>query len=90
MYFALIVYSCYRAVHKDFTVVLNVGEQILNNVHLVVKNVHIQYMDKESEPEVFLLWPILGVCVQIISHIFLYSVKGRLRRRLVVVGLVSS
>lgn len=32
---------------------MSAAEQIIDNVQVVVKNVHIQYMDKKTDPEVF-------------------------------------
>lgn len=32
---------------------MSASEQIIDNVQVVVKNVHIQYMDKKTDPEVF-------------------------------------
>lgn len=34
-------------------------KQIVDNIQVVVKNVHIQHMDKTTDPEVFICGPVL-------------------------------
>lgn len=38
---------------------VDVAKQIVDNIQVVVKNVHIQYMDKTTDPEVLIYDPIM-------------------------------
>jgi len=61
-YFALISFDLPDTLANiDFSnlKLTSAAEQIIDNVQVVVENVHIQYMDKKTDPEVFFCDPSL-------------------------------
>jgi len=53
--------------------IMSAAEQIIDNVQVVVRNVHIQYVDKKTDPEVFFRVTYLGINVQASTHSVRFS-----------------